>query len=340
MVTHAIDEVDAAVPVSNVETMTQRLTDSGGTMRFSSFLASMFAGAALLLGMVGIYSVIAYVVEERRREIGIRLALGASPSRLVRDVLRQAFVLTSSGIALGTVTAWILSRTVAHSRRRGTATISGFRFRVGSLSPPLSARHSPSLSCARGRERPRISHDARESGGCTDVELTCKHNRNGERERWRAGGSSCSARLTPARAFLNRTSGRPSLSSPFWTAPALLVRRAIGRSWCGVSDRTRRPPSDVVDVADSRFRTQSGGARLTRKVAAAHERRPWAAHIDQHSGSDHPGEMLAGVPGLVFASASVSDTYAALFRDNVSTTLRRQQQAPALAFFTHRVSCP
>ena len=54
MVTQAIDEVDAAVPVSNVETMAQRLTEAVGTMRFSSFLASIFAGVALLLGIVGI----------------------------------------------------------------------------------------------------------------------------------------------------------------------------------------------------------------------------------------------------------------------------------------------
>ena len=126
MLRHAISEVDATVPVSNVKTMAQWLTASVGTMRFSSYLASMFAVVALLLGIVGIYSVIAYVVDQRRREIGVRLALGASASRVMRDVFRQALALAISGIALGSVGAWILTRALTHLSAAGNAYDPGF----------------------------------------------------------------------------------------------------------------------------------------------------------------------------------------------------------------------
>ena len=60
--------------------------------------------------MVGIYSVLAYIVSQRQREIAVRIALGASRTHVMGDVLRRAFVLTSMGIALGTGAAWMLTR--------------------------------------------------------------------------------------------------------------------------------------------------------------------------------------------------------------------------------------
>jgi ABC-type antimicrobial peptide transport system permease subunit len=93
--------------------MDARMGQSVGTTRFSSFLASMFAVVALVLGMVGIYSVLTYVVRQRRREIGVRLALGATRAHVLGNVLRRALVLTMSGIALGSVAAWWLSRALA-----------------------------------------------------------------------------------------------------------------------------------------------------------------------------------------------------------------------------------
>ena len=76
--------------------------------------------------MIGIYSVIAYVVDQRRREIGVRLALGASATRVMRDVFRQALTLAIFGIALGSVGAWILSRALAHLSAAGSAYDPGF----------------------------------------------------------------------------------------------------------------------------------------------------------------------------------------------------------------------
>jgi predicted permease len=112
-VKQAIFRLDPTVPVSEVETMDARMAESVGTTRFSSFLASMFAFVALVLGMIGIYSVLTYIVRQRRREIGVRLALGATRAHVLGDVLRRALALTVSGIALGSVAAWWLSRALA-----------------------------------------------------------------------------------------------------------------------------------------------------------------------------------------------------------------------------------
>jgi ABC-type antimicrobial peptide transport system permease subunit len=93
--------------------MSERVDQSVGTTRFSTFLASLFASVALVLGVVGIYSVLAYIVGQRQREIAIRLALGASRSHVMRDVVRRALALTATGIVLGSGAAWILTRVLA-----------------------------------------------------------------------------------------------------------------------------------------------------------------------------------------------------------------------------------
>ena len=108
-----VASLDRGVPVSHVATESELMAQSVSTTRFSSFLASLFAVIALVLGMLGIYSVLAYIVGQRRREIAVRIALGASRGRVVGDVLRRAMVLTSVGIVLGSGAAWILTRALA-----------------------------------------------------------------------------------------------------------------------------------------------------------------------------------------------------------------------------------
>ena len=108
-----VTSLDATVPVSDVKTMVARENESISTTRFSTFLASLFALAALVLGAVGIYSVLAYIVRQRRREIGIRIALGARNIDVMSEVLKRTFVLTVVGLALGTVAAWMLTRALA-----------------------------------------------------------------------------------------------------------------------------------------------------------------------------------------------------------------------------------
>jgi putative ABC transport system permease protein len=108
-----VASLDATVAVSDVKTMVAREDESISTTRFSTFLASLFALAALLLGAVGIYSVLAYVVRQRQREFGVRIALGATSIDVMSEVLKRTFVLTVVGLALGTSAAWMLTRELA-----------------------------------------------------------------------------------------------------------------------------------------------------------------------------------------------------------------------------------
>ena len=99
-----------SLPVSNVETMTQVVVDSTSRDRFRMWLMSLFGGSALLLAAIGIYGLMAYSVEQRTRELGVRLALGAEVSEVRRMVLGQGMRLAAIGIALGLAAAFALSR--------------------------------------------------------------------------------------------------------------------------------------------------------------------------------------------------------------------------------------
>ncbi|MEK6405527.1 MAG: FtsX-like permease family protein [Acidobacteriota bacterium] len=94
----------------DVNTMDQRLFDSLARRRFSMLLLGVFAVIASILAAIGIYGVMAYSVNERTHEIGIRLALGAQPGGVLKLVIRQALVLTSLGIAIGQTGAVSMTR--------------------------------------------------------------------------------------------------------------------------------------------------------------------------------------------------------------------------------------
>jgi predicted permease len=100
------------VPVLNVHTIDEHLDRAIGRERTFASLSSSFGLLALLLSAVGLYGVLAYAVTRRTRELGIRLALGASPQRLVRMVLREAVLLVAAGIAIGVPLASLLGGTV------------------------------------------------------------------------------------------------------------------------------------------------------------------------------------------------------------------------------------
>ena len=93
--------LDPAVPVFQVSTMDELLSVQLTEERFHTLLLGCFAGVALLLAMVGLYGVMAYSVTRRTREIGVRIALGASRSTVLSMVLKQAVVLLAAGLALG-----------------------------------------------------------------------------------------------------------------------------------------------------------------------------------------------------------------------------------------------
>jgi len=97
----AVDSVAPGVPIYQLSTMTQKIAGKLERSHFDTFLLTLFAAAALLLSSVGIYGVMSFVVTQRRRDIGIRMALGATRERILRDVLRQGMKLTVAGLVVG-----------------------------------------------------------------------------------------------------------------------------------------------------------------------------------------------------------------------------------------------
>ena len=86
------------------------VSESVADRRFVLLLVGVFGAAAMLLATLGVYSVIAYVVTQRRQEIGVRVALGAQSADVLGMVLRQGFTLAFLGIAIGTVAALFVGR--------------------------------------------------------------------------------------------------------------------------------------------------------------------------------------------------------------------------------------
>jgi putative ABC transport system permease protein len=106
----AIHRVDSEQPVSAVETLGEVLSSSVSRPRFAMILLIVFAGLALTLSAIGVYGVIAYSVQQRSHEIGVRLALGAQGSSLMKLVLKEALSLAFLGLLAGAVCLLFLTR--------------------------------------------------------------------------------------------------------------------------------------------------------------------------------------------------------------------------------------
>lgn len=105
-----IHELDPDLPLYNVRTMVQRVDDSLARRRFTMLLLGAFACLALVLATIGVYGVIAYLVSQGTREIGIRLALGASRMNILTLIVRQGMSLVVAGVAFGLAGAYAFAR--------------------------------------------------------------------------------------------------------------------------------------------------------------------------------------------------------------------------------------
>jgi predicted permease len=114
MLTHEVHALDPALAPYEVITLREQLERSTSAQHVAVTLLSGFAGLALLLAGVGLYGVMSYAVSQSRREMGLRMALGATPSHLLRLVMSRGVSLTAVGIALGAGAALLLTRLLGY----------------------------------------------------------------------------------------------------------------------------------------------------------------------------------------------------------------------------------
>jgi putative ABC transport system permease protein len=109
-VRHVTRQIDRDLPVTNIETFSEALSASVAQPRFRSLLLGLFGAIALVLATVGIFGVISYSVSRRTHEIGIRMALGATPASVLRLILAESGRLVLLGLAVGIPAALVLTR--------------------------------------------------------------------------------------------------------------------------------------------------------------------------------------------------------------------------------------
>jgi ABC-type antimicrobial peptide transport system permease subunit len=108
----AVAAIDPAVPISEDYPLKQRVAYAFQPVRMARGLFAAFAALALVLSAVGLYGVLAFSVAQRTREIGVRIALGATRADIATLILRDGLLVTASGVAVGLVAAWIASRSL------------------------------------------------------------------------------------------------------------------------------------------------------------------------------------------------------------------------------------
>ena len=147
----AVSELDPALPVVKLQSMDDVFADAIGRPRLLAQLIAIFAGLAILLAAIGSYGVLAYMVAARRREIGIRMALGADRRSVLRMVLSQGLGLTLVGVIGGLAVAFAMNRVLASLlfgvRSSDPATIGGVVALMAAVA--LVACYLPARSATR-----------------------------------------------------------------------------------------------------------------------------------------------------------------------------------------------
>jgi predicted permease len=133
-----VQAIDPAQPIAHVRTLEQVVADSIAPRKLSVVLLAVFAGVALVLAAVGIYGVMSFLVVQRTHEIGVRMALGAQRSDVLRLVIFQAGALIAAGTLLGLIVA-LLSTSVLRSALYGTSALDLATFLVVTLTLTLVA---------------------------------------------------------------------------------------------------------------------------------------------------------------------------------------------------------
>jgi ABC-type antimicrobial peptide transport system permease subunit len=131
----AVWSINPNLPLASVRTLDEIQANSMAQTSFAMVILAIAAAVALLLGLVGIYGVIACIAGQRTREIGIRMALGAEPGDVRRLFLRHGFLLTGVGIAIGSMVSLVVSRS-----------LSALLFGVGPMDPVTYAAVSAGLA--------------------------------------------------------------------------------------------------------------------------------------------------------------------------------------------------
>jgi predicted permease len=131
-------KMTATEPVYDVRLISSRVAESISGRSFQTQLISLFAGVALLLASVGVYGVLAFNVGRRTREIGVRIALGASPRHTIWNVISRGFTFVLPGLVLGLLGVWALGRYI-ENQLYGVTVTDPLTYAIGSLTLLLSA---------------------------------------------------------------------------------------------------------------------------------------------------------------------------------------------------------
>jgi putative ABC transport system permease protein len=148
---NAVWAVDKDQPVSNIDTMEHIVAGAVARQRFSTMLLGIFATLALMLAAVGIYGVMSYSVAQRTREIGIRMALGARRSDVLKMTVKQGLKLVVMGVATGLVAAFVLTRVMASLLFGVSATdpVTFFSISLVLMSVAMLASYIPALRATK-----------------------------------------------------------------------------------------------------------------------------------------------------------------------------------------------
>jgi predicted lysophospholipase L1 biosynthesis ABC-type transport system permease subunit len=147
----AIWSIDPDLPIANIETMQGRVADSTLNSRFTMTLLVLSSSIALFLGAIGLYGTISYIVSQRTREIGVRMALGAAESDVAGMVLRQGTTVAIGGLVVGVLAALGLSRVLDSLLFEVSATdpVTYVAMAVLLLAVALAASYIPARRAAR-----------------------------------------------------------------------------------------------------------------------------------------------------------------------------------------------